>query len=296
MKIKRRTFLQYAGAGSLGAAVIGGGSVWYGMTIEPDWLEVAAVPVRLRRLDPSFHGYRIVQLSDIHADTTWMNAQRLSLIVQIANKQRPDLIVITGDFVTDQFKGMDRTLSALKALRARDGVFAILGNRDYVDDPQNIRALLPSYGIQELPDRIHTISRGNAMLHLIGLDDLWGRTDQYHLPLDGRKATLTSLVKALPETGSAILLVHEPDFADFAATTQRIDLQLSGHTHGGQIRLPGYGALRLPRLGKRYQAGLYHVGGMLHYTNRGLGMMFPQIRLNCRPEITVFVCQGNLSP
>jgi predicted MPP superfamily phosphohydrolase len=90
--------------------------------------------------------------------------------------------------------------------------------------------------------------------------------------------------------GATVLLVHEPDFADIAATTQRIDLQLSGHTHGGQIRIPGYGALLLPHMGKRYQAGLYHVESMLHYTNRGLGMLSPQIRLNCRPEITVFVC------
>jgi predicted MPP superfamily phosphohydrolase len=90
--------------------------------------------------------------------------------------------------------------------------------------------------------------------------------------------------------GAAILLVHEPDFADIAATAGRIDLQLSGHTHGGQVRIPGYGALHLPRLGKKYQAGLYQVNTMLHYTNRGLGMMEPQVRFNCRPEITVFTC------
>jgi uncharacterized protein len=294
MKIKRRTFLQYAGAGSLGAVTMGGGSAWYGMNMEPDWLEVVTEPIQLARLDPAFHGYRIVQLSDIHADTTWMDAQRLSHIVQIANAQNPDLILITGDFATYQHKRMNETLSTLKALQAPDGVFSVLGNRDYVSDPQVIRGLLPSYGIQDLKDRVHTIYHGSAMLHLVGLDDLWGQTDEYSLPLDGRKAVLTSLVKSLPTEGAAILLVHEPDFADFAATTRRIDLQLSGHTHGGQIRLPGYGALHLPRLGKRYQAGLYHVNNMLHYTNRGLGMMSPQVRFNCRPEITVFVCQGNL--
>ncbi len=290
MRMKRRTFMKYAGIGGVGATVMGGSSVWYGTTIEPGLLDVVTVPVRLPRLASTFHGYRIVQLSDIHADTTWMNAQRLSHIVQVANEQQADLIVITGDFASYQHKEMSETLSVLKALRARDGVFAILGNRDYLSDPQKIRALLPSYGIQELKDSVHTIYHGSAMLHLIGMDDLWAQTEHYRLPLDGRKAVLTSLVASLPAEGAAILLVHEPDFADIAATTGRIDLQLSGHTHGGQIRVPGYGALLLPHLGKRYQAGLYHVDSMLHYTNRGLGMLPPQIRLNCHPEITVFVC------
>jgi len=293
MLIKRRTFLKCVGASSVGVTVLGGSSVWYGTKIEPAELEVVTLPVRLTHLDAPFRGYRILQLSDIHADTTWMDAQRLAHIVQVANEQHPDLVLITGDFITYQHKGMEKTLATLKGLQARDGVFAILGNRDYVGDPDVVRALLRSYNIQELKDSVHTISRDGGMLHLIGLDDLWGSTEHYRLPLDGRKEVLFSLVNKLPATGAAILLVHEPDFADVAKTTQRIALQLSGHTHGGQVRLPGYGALRLPSMGKRYQAGLYHLDGMLHYTNRGLGMMAPQIRLNCSPEITVFVCQDS---
>jgi uncharacterized protein len=291
MTLKRRTFLKYAGASTLGVTVMGGSSVLYGTDFEPGWLEVVTQPVHLTRLDSSFQNYRIVQLSDIHADTTWMNAERLAHIVQVANDQNPDLVVITGDFITHVHKEMDETLSTLRALRARDGVFAVLGNHDYASDPVKVRALLPTYGIQELRNRTHTLRRGSGMLHLIGMDDLWAGTDFYHLPLKALRPALTSLLAPLPDTGAAILLVHEPDFADIAATTQRIALELSGHTHGGQIRLPGYGPVHVPRLGKRYKDGLYQVDTMIHYTNRGLGMMPPQIRLNCRPEITVFVCK-----
>jgi len=289
MDAKRRMFLKYAGLTGLGSVVMSGSSVLYATTIEPDWLDVVTVPIHLARLDPAFHGYRIVQLSDIHADNTWMDAQRLSHIVQVANAQNPDLVVITGDFVTYIHDKMKDTLSTLNALRARDGIFAVLGNHDYWSDATIVRTLIHSYGIQELKDRVHTLYRGKAMLHLVGMDDLWEQTDHYHVSIHAQKDVVTSLLNPLPEQGAAILLVHEPDFADIAATTGRIDLQLSGHSHGGQIRLPGYGALRLPRLGKKYQAGLYHVNTMLHYTNRGLGMMDIQVRFNCRPEITTFV-------
>jgi predicted MPP superfamily phosphohydrolase len=289
MDVKRRTFLKYAGLTGLGSVVMSSSSALYATTIEPGWLDVVTVPIHLARVDPAFHGYRIVQLSDIHADSTWMDAQRLSHIVQVANAQNPDLVVITGDFVTYIHDRMKDTLSTLNALRARDGIFAVMGNHDYWSDAKSVRTLLHSYGIQELKDRVHTLYRGKAMLHLVGMDDLWEQTAHYHVSINVQKDVLTSLLKPLPEEGAAILLVHEPDFADIAATTGRIDLQLSGHTHGGQVRLPGYGALRLPRLGKKYQAGLYHIDSMLHYTNRGLGMMDLQVRLNCRPEITTFV-------
>jgi predicted MPP superfamily phosphohydrolase len=99
-----------------------------------------------------------------------------------------------------------------------------------------------------------------------------------------------AVVRKIPEQGAAILLVHEPDFADVAAKAQRFDLQLSGHSHGGQVRLPWLGALRLPPLGRKYSCGLYRVGEMWQYTTRGLGMKPPQVRLNCRPEITMITC------
>jgi predicted MPP superfamily phosphohydrolase len=98
---------------------------------------------------------------------------------------------------------------------------------------------------------------------------------------------LHQLTTSLPGEGAAILLVHEPDFADVAAYNQRIDLQLSGHSHGGQVRIPFYGPLILPALSRTYPKGLYSISNMLLYTNRGLGMLPPQLRFGCRPEIAV---------
>ncbi|TMC22901.1 MAG: metallophosphoesterase [Chloroflexi bacterium] len=292
MFLKRRDILKYTGIAGMGAVVAGSGSLFYMGTIEPAWLDVVSVNLHLSRLAPAFNGYRIVQLSDIHADMTWMDAGRLSYVVGAANAQNPDLIVITGDFVTYLYDGMADTLSVLKGLRARDGVFAVLGNHDHWSDANEVSTLIRAYGIQELNNRVHTIQRANTMLHLVGMDDLWVRPEDNYVPVWAHQTILTPLLQTLPAEGAALLLVHEPDFADVAAATGRIDVQLSGHTHGGQVRLPGRGALRLPYLGKRYQAGLYRVQTMWHYTSRGLGTVEPQVRFNCRPEITVFTCRA----
>ena len=115
------------------------------------------------------------------------------------------------------------------------------------------------------------------MLHFAGVDDVLEGQDDFKLALG-----------PLPADGTAILLVHEPDFADTSAKTKRFDLQLSGHSHGGQIIFPYLDPPILPPLAKKYPLGLYQIGEMLLYTNRGLGMVPPQVRFNCRPEITVF--------
>lgn len=267
-------------------AVSGGGGL-YAWQIEPDWIEVSTLHLQLPRLQPAFRGYRIIQLSDLHSDDSWMTAGRLAQIVRLANAQQPDLTVITGDFVTHYLKDTPRTLSVLRDLQARDGIFAILGNHDHWSGAERVRSLVQANGIHELNDDIYTIQRaGGAMLHLVGLDDLWPMPSTL-TPLQQHLGRAQALASRLPDDGTAILLVHEPDFADVAATVGRFDLQLSGHSHGGQVRIPVYGAIRLPPFSRHYPVGLYQTGSLLHYTNRGLGMIRPQVRFNCRPEITV---------
>jgi len=109
------------------------------------------------------------------------------------------------------------------------------------------------------------------MLHVAGVDDVWERQDRLDLVL-----------KATPEAGAAILLAHEPDFADVSAATRRFDLQISGHSHGGQVIIPLRGPPLLPRYAKKYPMGLCQVGSMMQYTNRGVGMVPPRVRFNCR--------------
>ena len=95
------------------------------------------------------------------------------------------------------------------------------------------------------------------------------------------------MLARLPRTGAALLLAHEPDFADITPPPGRFDLQLSGHSHGGQVVIPFLGPPTLPEIGEKYPSGRYQVGGMIQYTNRGVGMVRPHVRLNCRPEITL---------
>ncbi len=118
---------------------------------------------------------------------------------------------------------------------------------------------------------------GNARLHVAGVDDYMVGAARPDLVLE-----------RLPAEGAAVLLAHEPDFADVSAATGRFDMQISGHSHGGQVRLPVLDPPYLPPHARRYPLGLYRVAGMLQYTNRGVGMLGPHIRLNCRPEITAF--------
>jgi uncharacterized protein len=293
--MKRRTFIKTALTTTVITATgmaTGGGIALYAHQIEPRWVEINIISVQLPRLDSAFHGYRLLQISDLHADDSWMTAERVAHIVNLVNEQKPDLIVITGDFVTDMSPSSTRALGALRHLQARDGTFAILGNHDHWSNPAKLRQLLQTNSIHELNDAVHTIYRhNNTMLHIAGLDDLWPYPD-YIEPVWQHANRLKLLAQTIPTTGAAILLVHEPDFADVAAANGRFDLQLSGHSHGGQIRLPFYGAFKLPPLALKYPCGMYRTGSLRHYTNRGLGMIEPQIRMNCRPEITVFVCQS----
>lgn len=269
----RPVFSRMAGAALAGASLAAG---YYAHKIEPSWTEVKAMSVLIPRLAEEFDGYKVAHISDIHMDG-WMNFDRLGAAIKLLNAQEPDLVAITGDYVTDTVRLDSRELSdALSLIEARDGVVAVLGNHDYLTDVDMVRLLIRMSDITELSNDVHTVKRGDAALHFAGVDDFWRR-----------KARLDLVLEKLPDEGAAVLLAHEPDFADVAAPTGRFDLQLSGHSHGGQVRLPFFGPIVRPRYGGNYADGLHNVDGMLLYTNRGLGMLKPHIRLNCRPEITI---------
>lgn len=287
--MRRRTFLKVAGISTVGVIAAGGGAAYYSRSIEPSWVDITSVPLYMPRLSPAFDGYRVVQISDIHADEEWMFPDRLQPIIHAVNELHPDLILITGDFVTYEGDYPLNTVSALASLSAHDGIFAVLGNHDHWSGADEVRAVLKTTDIQELPNKVHTIARKGAMLHIVGLDDLWPYSSRT-LSVWSYEPLLHDVIRTMPQQGAAILLVHEPDFADVAARSNRFDLQLSGHTHGGQVRIPFVGAVELPPLGRKYSSGLYQFSSMQLYTNRGLGMVHPMVRFNCRPEITLFTC------
>jgi predicted MPP superfamily phosphohydrolase len=257
------------------AAALAG--VAYSSMIEPRWVEVTKMSLALPRLAPEFCGYRVVQLSDLHMGD-WMNAARLDDVVHLVNKQSTDLVAITGDFITRRAVSHMRDLAnGLSQLKARDGVVAVLGNHDHWSGAQAVRDVLAASSVNELANDFHTLRRDDAQLHIAGVDDIIVGRDRLDL-----------LLSRLPADGAVILLAHEPDFADESAATGRFALQLSGHAHGGQIVAPLIGPLLLPALGRRYPSGHYQVGSMIQYTNRGVGVVSPFVRINCRPEITVF--------
>ncbi|MBN2472088.1 MAG: metallophosphoesterase [Anaerolineae bacterium] len=261
------------------ASVLAAGAAYYATQVEPHAIEYHPVTLILPHLDPAFDGFTLVQLSDLHVNG-WMTPARLAAVAETVNALQPDVIALTGDFISSR-QSYDRAalIDALRAFHARELSVAVLGNHDHGhhSGPGDIRAMLHAAGIVELENRVHTLRRGSASLHLAGVDDL-----------RFRRARLDRVLTALPAEGAAILLAHEPDFADISAATGRFDLQLSGHTHGGQVRAPLIGPLLLPRHGQRYPAGLYRANGMYLYTNRGLGMGHFRVRFNCRPEVTIF--------
>ena len=242
-----------------------------------DWVEVTRIPLRLPRLSPVFEGYRLVQISDFHIGT-WADRARLLEAVGRVNGLNPDLIAITGDFVThDPEKYESDLVQILSTLSASDGCVAVLGNHDHWSDPKVVRRISRRSGIVELKNSIYPIRRGSETLSIAGVDDIMEDLDD-----------LPAVVKRLPDDRAAILLAHEPDFADESALGGHFDLQLSGHTHGGQVHFPRIGPVVLPRFGKKYPCGLYNVNGMHLYTNRGLGTAEIQFRYHCPAEISLF--------
>lgn len=281
-KFSRRDFLKMTGYFFLSSFLAGSGGLAYGVFVEPEELDVNEVKIKLPRLPHQFSGYRIAQFSDLHMGG-WMNGERLRKVVDLVIKQQPDLVVITGDFFTgpvwdeNLVNAAKEFVEEISRLTAGFKTLGVLGNHDYWSDAAETRKALEMGGVIEIGNGFHTLERDGQQLHIAGVDDIWYEHDN-----------LNEVLSKLPENGAAILLAHEPDFADKSAKTGRFDLQLSGHSHGGQIVLPFIGAPVLPWLGQKYASGLYKVGNMWQYTNRGVGMVDLSIRWNCPPEITVF--------
>ena len=268
------------------AFLMGAGGLVYAKQLEPAWVEITQVRLKLPRLGKAFEGFRLLQISDIHMDG-WMNAEHFSYVIKLALAQEADLLALTGDFVINHEEqhvdaGVLNDLSEGFNMLGNVPRVGVLGNHDHRTDPGEIRKMMEKHQILDLTNAVHTIVRGVDRLYIAGVDDI-----SYGYP------DLNKVVTALPKDGCAILLSHEPDFADESAQTGRFDLQISGHSHGGQVALPIIGPTYLPRGGRKYYSGLYQVNGMLQYTNRGVGMVSPFFRINCRPEITVFTFQAD---
>jgi uncharacterized protein len=275
-RFTRRNFLIGAGTTAAGLALYSG-------EIARHEIDIVQRPISIQNLPAPFHGYRIVQISDIHLDE-YTEPFFLERVVHDINTLAPDLVLLTGDFITHGSltfitggHAVRRCAEILTALTAPLR-YAILGNHDVAFDGPLVIKTLAAHGIPVLVNQHLPIERDGARLWLCGADD----PGTSHPDLD-----LT--IPQKPD-GPVLLMIHEPDYADVVVAHPRghlVDLMLSGHSHGGQIRLPFVGPLVLPPLGEKYPEGHYRFNQMQLYVNRGIGTVGLPFRLNCPPEITV---------
>ena len=276
----RRQFLFTGALAAAGIAAVGSDGYF-----ESYRLQLKKIEIPLRRLPHQFDGFTIVQVSDFHYEEEF-SAIPIRRSVDLVNSLHPDLVVFTGDFVTAPMFRFGRhaalvaanavfpCAAVLSGIKAPMGSFAILGNHDAYSNPALVATGLRSHGIPLLKNSCVPIERDGARFWLAGIDDaLEGQPD------------LGAAIKKIPQGEPIILLAHEPDFADEAALTP-VDLQLSGHSHGGQIWIPGIGAPWLPSLARNYPRGFYKIENMVLYTNIGIGTIRAPIRINCIPEVT----------
>jgi predicted MPP superfamily phosphohydrolase len=246
-------------------------------------VEVTRPRIRLARLPQAFEGFRIAQLSDFHI-SPFMTADQIRRCVTIANGLKADLVVLTGDYVSDDPAAEGAVVQALAGLRAPYGVFGCLGNHEiYTETEESITRLFAAEGIRILRQERAPIHSHGEMLNLIGIDYQSLRFSLDHAGHEVERYLAGSAKLVMPDMVN-ILLSHNPNTFDRAAQLG-IDLTLAGHAHGGQLSL--HRGLSLVRLETPYVSGWYEKRGGQLYVNRGIGTTGPPIRVGARPEITV---------
>jgi predicted MPP superfamily phosphohydrolase len=253
-----------------GTAVVGLACILYGRFVEPYWLSVTHVSITSPKISRGLR-FRLAHISDIHSDPKVRLEERLPGVIA---SERPDLIVFTGDSVNTPealpvFKGLLQKLSAIAP------TFVVKGNWDAAY--WNGLDLYDRTGVVELNGAARLVDVRGIKVGVAGLGS-------------GNEKSLTRALAGLPAEAFSVLLYHHPDLITEAAA-RNVDLYCAGHTHGGQVALPGYGALvTFSKFGKRYEAGLYREGKTSLYVNRGIGMeggYAPRVRFWARPELTI---------
>jgi predicted MPP superfamily phosphohydrolase len=285
--LSRRFFLK-AGLGILGVTALGVGK-GYSNTLSFQ-IQLERVPIQLKHLPEAFHGFKIAQLSDLHSSPL-VDKEHLDHAVDLALAERPDLIVLTGDFIGHTLRSnrheihefdsqyLDNLVAALGRAKAPFGTYAVLGNHDFWSGPEVTKRIHQDFethaGIRVLRNQRVTLTKENDSIQLLGVDDYWHSWD------------LRKTLRKVPRQSVKILLSHNPDINWKIKPSHKIDLVLSGHTHGGQITLPGIGAPFSPTRNHRYLKGLVRDGDRQTYITRGVGHLVVPIRFNCPPEVTL---------
>src|SRR5215204_3424618 len=240
---------------------------------EPYMLSIEHERIELNRLPKAFDGFRVVQLSDIHHGP-FSSSEQIERAVETANRLQPDIIALTGDYISKERHYAAPCAEMLGRLRARFGVFAVLGNHDHWVDAALITDLFRAEGITMLVNQGMRLELGDEAFWLAGVDDTMVGLEDLSLALAGSR-----------EDEMKLLLAHNPIVLRRAARAD-VDLVLSGHTHGGQVALRSEPSVSGgPR--RRFLKGLGRLGNTQIYVNRGLGTVVLPIRYGCPPEISL---------
>ena len=253
----------------------------YGILVRRRWVRVAERDLPVPGLDPRLAGLRIAQLSDLHIGTMTPRSWGLAWS-RAANLRAPDLAVVTGDMVTSGTDFYEDVADVIGALRAKEGVFASMGDHDYFGaEGEPLVSMLRARGVGVLRNEGVVIERNGAKLWLAAIDDTWTRRDDIERAMRDRPAGATT-----------VLLAHDPNRFD-AAADAGANVVLSGHTHGGQIGVPFfYRVANLATFAYRYNVGLYRRGQSVLYVHPGLGTTGPPMRLGVPPEVAILTLRA----
>jgi hypothetical protein len=253
----------------------------WGFVIEPDSLVVNPVTTNLNGWPSSFAGLKIVVVSDLHVGSPHIDVHKLQQVVSTINGQNPDLILLAGDFVVQgvaggRFVEPEVIADKLKELRARWGVFAVLGNHDWWYDGDRVMRALNGVGIRVLENDVAHIQQDGQSLWLVGLADMWTRNPD-----------IEGTLQKVSDDGPVILLTHNPDIFPHIPPS-RVTLTVAGHTHGGQVNLPLLGRRIVPSdYGERYAIGHIEEANHHLFVTPGIGTSIIPVRFRVAPEISV---------
>jgi predicted MPP superfamily phosphohydrolase len=224
--------------------------------------------------------FRIAVISDLHGGAPYINEEKIDRVVALANRAQPDIVLLTGDYVTKGELGswhmpIETIAAHLKALHAPLGVYAVLGNHDRWIDAMRIEHALNHAGIAVLEDRAARIGIRGHVLNLAGISDY-----------NAGPHVVGGAMLGIPADERALCFTHSPDV--FPELPRTCALTLAGHTHGGQVKLPFFGRLIVPsRYGQRYAAGLVEEDGKQLFVSSGIGTSIIPIRVGVRPEVSI---------
>jgi len=254
--------------------------VW-GFFIEPNRLVVHAETIQVATWPQELSGIRIAVIGDIHTDNRFIDAAKLQQLVQLTNAQKPDLIVLLGDYIQGGRRSREHlvepeiTAAQLKNLQAPLGVYAVLGNHDWWYDGQRVRRAFENEGIKILEDELAELSWRGHSFWLVGLADLWTRPQH-----------VAQTVAKAPPGATVLAITHNPDI--FPEVPQSVPLLLAAHTHGGQVNLPLIGTPVVPSdFGSKYTAGHLFENGHHLFVTTGVGTSILRVRFRVPPEVAI---------